>query len=320
MHSAQLTIDNSADFRRFFLQAKDEFTGLIVYACSKEEAFRISEKTDDAPGLYILQATDSTLYVGQSKDLAGRIRRHLQTDKIGFERIFVMAKDPSFSMYLDYAEAKLFTMMEDLGLKLEQSNLRGSLPKKEKRLFETSEGRVHAANSWLSQFLSYCIAFGLREPENRAVPGFYSTEPCKADTSEKTREEIQNAKTREPVHSTVESPTSNTTPNEKAPKKPKTRFFVKFPDETELNEPKASDTLVRVLTKIGLENVAALRIACSGRYLVEKTQEPHNHPHVFINGFRIITHSSTDGKVQALEKISQALGIGLEIRKIELPE
>lgn len=318
MHSAQLTIDNSSDFKRFFLQAKDEYTGLIVYACSREEAFRISEKTDDAPGLYILQATDSTLYVGQSKDLAGRIRRHLQADKISFERIFVMAKDPSFAMYLDYAEAKLFTMMEDLGLKLEQSNLRGSLPKKEKRLFETSAGRVHAANSWLSQFLSYCIAFGLREPGLLSVVDT-SLHPTSTTENDVQSEREKSSKVRAEPQSIDNSAQSQVAEGSVRSKERQTplKLSVTFPDGTIIQHPKASLTLVEVLTVVGLDAVAPLKIPCSGRFLVEKTSSPHIRNHVFVGDFRVITHSSSAEKVAMLNKISDALNLRLEVNLLE---
>ena len=101
-----------------------------------------------------------------------------------------------------------------------------------------------------------------------------------------------------------------------------TKLTVKFPDGTIIKEPKASDTLVKVVKKIGVEKV---------RSVVEKENLVFCHVPVISNrrdskygssqkdlgsGWLLITHSNNRMKKSFLDKVSEKLNLRL-IVKIE---
>jgi predicted GIY-YIG superfamily endonuclease len=91
---------------------------------------RLLKEVGDLPSLYILQAEDSTVYVGQSKALGGRLKTHRTSGKIGFNRILAMVRDQSLAQYLDYAEAKIYDELTKRGLRLDQADLSAGLETK----------------------------------------------------------------------------------------------------------------------------------------------------------------------------------------------
>lgn len=167
---ADLSLDNNADdFISYFLKVTDGHTGIRCLVASKDRLNQVIAEVGSNPGLYVLQAEDSTLYVGQSKDLQARLKAHKSTNKIDFCRGMAMARDQSLAQYLDYGEAKLYVELQKHGFKLEQSSLSSSLPIKEARLLARDKDHVKEANSLLNRFLKYIVALGLSKPVSAEV-------------------------------------------------------------------------------------------------------------------------------------------------------
>lgn len=165
MTLAELIIDSSpTNFESFYLKATDQTTSLVVLVAAREQVKVLRENLGDAPGIYVLQAEDSTVYVGQSKNLRDRLKSHRSSDKIKFRRVMVMFRDQSLSRYLDYAEAKIYQHLKEMGYKLDQSSLTNSLGVKKDRLLSLDKAHVATADGLIRQFLSYVVALGLAKP------------------------------------------------------------------------------------------------------------------------------------------------------------
>lgn len=165
MPLAELILDSSpANFESFYLKATDQTTSLVVLIAAREQVKRLRENLGEAPGLYILQAEDSTVYVGQSKNLRDRLKSHRSSDKIKFRRVMVMYRDQGLARYLDYAEARIYQHLKEMGYRLDQSSLTGSLSTKKDRLLALDREHVATADGLVRQFLSYAVALGLAKP------------------------------------------------------------------------------------------------------------------------------------------------------------
>ena len=86
----------------------------------------------------------------------------------------------------------------------------------------------------------------------------------------------------------------------------KTILVVKFGDGTVFFEPKASDTFAKSLQKLGISKVAALKIKVNNLDLVSQ-QRSETYSQTEIDGYLIMTHSSTEAKRDKLLEISKAL-------------
>lgn len=176
MPLAELILDSSpTNFESFYLKATDQTTSLVVLIAAREQVKRLRESLGEAPGLYILQAEDSTVYVGQSKNLRDRLKSHRSSDKIKFRRVMVMYRDQGLARYLDYSEARIYQHLKELGYRLDQTSLTGSLSTKKDRLLALDREHVATADGLVRQFLSYAVALGLAKPSSAPRP--YTAQP-----------------------------------------------------------------------------------------------------------------------------------------------
>lgn len=98
------------------------------------------------------------------------------------------------------------------------------------------------------------------------------------------------------------------------PKASKTVLVVKFPDGSVIYENKANETFSKTLKRFGLQRVATLGIKVNNFDLVSK-QRSENYNQTEIDGWLIMTHSSTEAKRDKLLEIAAALGtvIGVDV-------
>ena len=98
---------------------------------------------------------------------------------------------------------------------------------------------------------------------------------------------------------------------------PASVLIVSFPDGTVIQRNKAAETLAQTINRIGPKKVADLHIPADGGYLVSRegsrTYPESNYP--LDDGFVLITHSSTNAKMDKLKKVSKKLNLGLIINK-----
>jgi hypothetical protein len=100
-----------------------------------------------------------------------------------------------------------------------------------------------------------------------------------------------------------------------SPKSPKTGLKVTFPDGTIINRRFAYETLLDTIEKIGISTVENLHIKHLTLDLISKVKDDFYHQHE-INGYLILTHSSTIKKYQQIEEISKKLNLNLKIEVI----
>lgn len=98
-------------------------------------------------------------------------------------------------------------------------------------------------------------------------------------------------------------------------KSAKTNLRVTFRDGTLIENRFAKDTLLEVIQKVGVEKVRAIGIVQCGVPLISNTiDNVYGNAQVDIaDGWYLITHSSTGQKRQQIEKISEALNLGLKV-------
>lgn len=113
----------------------------------------------------------------------------------------------------------------------------------------------------------------------------------------------------------------NTLPNQNTsgkPRKPHTRLKVKFSNGTIIRENTAADTLVKVIQRIGPQQVSELPIKMSGRPLVS-TQRPESVVKQVreLDGYFIETRSNTKTKAKCIEQIADALHIDISVSVID---
>ena len=89
-------------------------------------------------------------------------------------------------------------------------------------------------------------------------------------------------------------------------KSSKTILVIKFKDGTILFESKANETFAKALEKFGLDRVAALKIRVNNFDLVSKTKS-ENYSQTEVDGYFIMTHSSTEAKRDKLVEIAAKL-------------
>lgn len=169
MPLAELILESSpSNFESFYLKATDQTTSLVVLVAAREQVKRLRENLGEAPGLYVLQAEDSTVYVGQSKNLRDRLKSHRSSDKIKFRRVMAMYRDQGLARYLDYAEARIYQDLKEMGYRLDQNSLTSSLSVKKERLLSLDKEHVSTADGLIRQFLSYVVALGLARPTTQS--------------------------------------------------------------------------------------------------------------------------------------------------------
>ena len=98
-------------------------------------------------------------------------------------------------------------------------------------------------------------------------------------------------------------------------------FSVSFPDGTTVQGNSAAETMAQTINRIGPKRVAELHLRAGGGDLVSKEgstiYKSSNYP--LDSGYVLCTHSSTDDKINKLEKISKLLNLGLVINKTQKP-
>lgn len=287
MPIAELVLDSSpSDFESFYFKATDQQTSLVVLVASKDQFKRLLDSVGGSPGLYILQAEDSTVYVGKSVDLATRLRNHKTNDKIGYRRVMLMMRDQGLSRYLDYGEAKLYDTLRLLGYRLEQSPLSGSLDVKRQRLASMDAEHVVMADGLVKQFLAYSVALGLTRPASPpGVPATVMVLPPKP----------------QPKQVSVGASLRVTTLSGEV-----------------IAKKTAASTFVSALTAADLEKVEALNYVLAGEPLVSKTKSS-KYPSASkpAGSAFVMCHSSTDAKLRMLERVSEALGLGWAVEMAE---
>ena len=92
------------------------------------------------------------------------------------------------------------------------------------------------------------------------------------------------------------------TRNVKNPIAPKSNFSVRFSDGTIISTPKACDTFVQTIERIGAQRVQALNLICAGEPLVSSTQSSKykTASKKTDSGFYVQTLSSTSSKIKFL--------------------
>ena len=96
-------------------------------------------------------------------------------------------------------------------------------------------------------------------------------------------------------------------------KSSKTNLRVTFPDGKVIENRFAYETLYEVVNLVGTEKVRALGIVQCGVPLVSNTLDNFYNQKEIGKGLYLITHSSTVQKRQQIERISEALNLGLKI-------
>jgi len=96
-------------------------------------------------------------------------------------------------------------------------------------------------------------------------------------------------------------------------KSAKTGLRVRFVDGVVISERTAAGTLVEALKKIGLERVSGLSLLVNGENLVSDQSSPKDYNEQRVGNFFVKTHSNTAQKKHHLERISEELGLGLEV-------
>ncbi len=94
-------------------------------------------------------------------------------------------------------------------------------------------------------------------------------------------------------------------------KTPKTRLRVVMPDGTTICHPKAKDTFIEALIKIGIDRVRPLGLKCCKIPLISNTWDKKykKSQHRVVGGWLIITHSATSTKKEYLDKIANMLNL-----------
>lgn len=96
-------------------------------------------------------------------------------------------------------------------------------------------------------------------------------------------------------------------------KSSKTNLRVSFPDGKVIENRFAYETLYKVILLAGTERVRALGIVQCGVPLVSNAMDNFYNQKEIGKGLYLITHSSTVQKRQQLERISEALKLGLKV-------
>lgn len=99
-------------------------------------------------------------------------------------------------------------------------------------------------------------------------------------------------------------------------KSAKTNLRVTMPNGKVIENRFAYETLQEVVMMVGIEKVRPLGIVQCGVPLISNTQDDFYNQKEIAKGIYLITHSSTGQKKQQIEKISEALGLGIKVEII----
>ncbi len=99
--------------------------------------------------------------------------------------------------------------------------------------------------------------------------------------------------------------------------KPRTKIKVTFPSGKSFADRKVIDTFLNALAEIGLDRVKTLGLRQSGVEVVSETKH-ETYAMTPLNGYYVMTNTSTAKKIEALETISKLLKLNLKIEQYEL--
>lgn len=123
-----------------------------------------------------------------------------------------------------------------------------------------------------------------------------------------------------PVEDSTPDTPSAITPNDEGTqeryKNPSKGLRVTFPDGVVIYHPKAIDTFIETLQRIGLERVASLGLECGGYNIVSRTQRPPTPNCTWqhrVGDRYIYSNISNQVKVSFLQQISDSLRLSLKI-------
>jgi predicted GIY-YIG superfamily endonuclease len=130
--------------------------GLKIKGLSK--TFLINKITGipEENGIYILES-DTTCYVGQSKNLKDRLKNHKDNNKIDFNRCFIIYHINDIRGHLDFMEA--YTIKEMLIQNYPLSNKIKLNPEDDK----LSSAKKNTAKKWIDEFLIFLPILGFKK-------------------------------------------------------------------------------------------------------------------------------------------------------------
>lgn len=308
MPVANLVLDApTKDFESYYIKVTDGASNLVVYSASLDKSKKLLRCVGELPGLYILQAEDSTVYVGQSKTLKSRLNNHRSTRKIGFVRILAFVRDQGLAQYLDYAEAKIYDELNKRGFHLDQTSLSSSLDAKRKRLSAQDDEHVQTADDHVMRFLTYAVVLGLTRPAIAALPA-----PQNPDLSQ-VPASLREKATLEAAPDLIKAPEAPSAP-EIRKKRRSVKLVVNDSDGKEFPGADSAGVFVSALQRLGLERIERLGVEVDGEPLVSrKKHKKYPASTRQVNGFWISTHSSNAKKGSLLKRIAYQLGVSLTV-------
>ena len=329
---------------------------VIVYYIKREllqQAKNISELKQC--GIYFLYGENENdgkvfrnVYVGQAvarqngEGIWLRIKEH-SAQKYWTDAIACVSADNSWGptelSYLEhYFASRIFTAKHNSGTyRIENGNT-------------PNPGRVTKEKEWeLGHFIQEictileALRYDFFKEEKSEQPLFdlasQATEsisaPPRPSPNKENSPRKENSKSKEeqpaelPSHKTMFKTSNNSSPsnqNHLPPKAiklkaPPSTFSVSFPDGTIVQGNSAAETLALAINRIGPKRVAELPLRTGGVNLVsrEGSFTYRNANYSLDDGYILCTHSSTDDKINKLEKISKLLNLGLVINKTQNP-
>ena len=238
-------------------------------------------------GVYIFQSTDRVLYVGQSKTLANRLGKHERM----FERAFLLTGEQRLRQYLDYIECYLERLVRQLGYRTDQRNFSDQSEAVFRVQLEMLGGQhVNRCERFAELFACMSIALGLQPPY-----------PATTENAQLAEQEPR-AGRELPVEQTASATSA-------APQQENGGLSVRVGTSL-VREAKASTTLACALEMIGFEEVSRLQMKVRGLPLVSRAlpSSETQYRHVQRGGWYVCTHSSTEEKLQLLQRIAKKLG------------
>lgn len=131
-------------------------SSLKLIGLSREYLNKKNENNLNKNGIYILES-DNVCYVGQSKNLNERLKKHKDTNKIDFLRCFILSHANDIRGYLDFMEAYTIKSLIEQGYSL--SNTVRPDPEEDK----LSDHKKIAAKKWIEEFLLFLPVLGFRK-------------------------------------------------------------------------------------------------------------------------------------------------------------
>lgn len=305
MRPAQLilypSVEYTAKFRSFAFKVTDAEFALVIMGASRDQFEVLLDESEEKPGLYILQAESTVVYVGQSKNLATRLKQHRGADKISFVRGFILTREYGLAGYLDYGEARLYERLTKQGFSLEQSSLHGVVGKRRKLLTNSMEAaHVLMADTFIDRFLEYASALGLITPDDSGDEG--SEEP-----EDGFKMGLDQQSTNNPV-------------DETSKRSVRTTLIVKDSEGNLISpgdpgQQSGADVFIKCLEIAGCDKVESIGIKINGEPLISSNPHCNYVPQSHKCGqWYIATHSSTASKFKILSEVSAALSLDWDIR------